>query len=212
MWAMRHMATYCHWLGCSRGLSSFTVVKVKIRYGAGAIHDVVYTHEDPSRPELDGELLHVGGPGEPEVQVKGGRAVRLRAGALDVPFGLCIVQRLLSSRSGHSSGDLLCRPTVVAGSCCCPGLMRRHVRCRTFFSQFGLTVHHIQGIKNEMADYISRNNFNAILGESSEAFATEAFQRMDVQLDLSMRTAGVLEGWEAVRLPVRVSICTPLSH
>ena len=46
-----------------------------------------------------------------------------------------------------------------------------------------------------MADYISRNNFDALLGESSEALAKEAFQRMDVQLDLSMRTAGVLEGW-----------------
>ena len=40
-----------------------------------------------------------------------------------------------------------------------------------------------------------RNNFSALLGESSEAFAKEAFQRMDVQLDLSMRTAGVLECW-----------------
>ena len=58
-----------------------------------------------------------------------------------------------------------------------------------------MTVHHIPGIKNEMADYISRNNFDALLGESSEALAKEAFQRMDVQLDLSMRTAGVLEGW-----------------
>ena len=46
-----------------------------------------------------------------------------------------------------------------------------------------------------MADYISRNNFDALLGESSETLAKEAFQRMDVQLDLSMRTAGVLEGW-----------------
>ena len=46
-----------------------------------------------------------------------------------------------------------------------------------------------------MADYISRNNFEAHLGESSEALAKEAFQRMDVQLDLSMRSAGVLEGW-----------------
>ena len=46
-----------------------------------------------------------------------------------------------------------------------------------------------------MADHISRNNFDAPLGESSEALAKEAFQRMDVQLDLSMRTAGVLEGW-----------------
>ena len=42
-----------------------------------------------------------------------------------------------------------------------------------------------------MADYISRNNFDALLSESSE----EAFQRMDVQLDLSMRPAGVPEGW-----------------
>ena len=65
----------------------------------------------------------------------------------------------------------------------------------TYFSQFRLTVHHIQGIKNEMADYISRNNFGALLADSSEALAKEAFQRMDVQLDLSMRTAGVLEGW-----------------
>ena len=58
-----------------------------------------------------------------------------------------------------------------------------------------LTVHHIPGIKNELSDYISRNNFDALIGESSEALAKEAFQRMDVQLDLSMRTAGILEGW-----------------
>ena len=51
------------------------------------------------------------------------------------------------------------------------------------------------GIKNELSDYISRNNFDAFIGESSEALAKEAFQRMDVQLDLSMRTAGILEGW-----------------
>ena len=65
----------------------------------------------------------------------------------------------------------------------------------TYPSQFRLTVHHIPGIKNELSDYISRNNFNALIGESSEALAREAFQRMDVQLDLSMRTAGILEGW-----------------
>ena len=46
-----------------------------------------------------------------------------------------------------------------------------------------------------MSDYISRNNLDALIGESSEALAREAFQRMDVQLDLSMRTAGILEGW-----------------
>ena len=65
----------------------------------------------------------------------------------------------------------------------------------TSLSQFRLTVHHIPGIKNELSDYISRNSFDALIGESSEALAQEAFQRMDVQLDLSMRTAGILEGW-----------------
>ena len=60
----------------------------------------------------------------------------------------------------------------------------------TYLSQFRLTVHHIPRIKNELSDYISRNNFDALIGESSEALAKEAFQRMDVQLDLSMRTTG----------------------
>ena len=65
----------------------------------------------------------------------------------------------------------------------------------TYLSQLRLTVHHIPGIKNELFDYISRSNFDALIGESSEAHPKEAFQRMDVQLDLSMRTAGILEGW-----------------
>ena len=65
----------------------------------------------------------------------------------------------------------------------------------TYISHFRLTIHHIQGIKNERANYISRNNFDALLGESSEALAKEAFQRMVVWLDLSMRIAGVREGW-----------------
>ena len=65
----------------------------------------------------------------------------------------------------------------------------------TYPNQFRLTPHHIRGIKNNLSDYISRNNFDALIGESSEALAKEAFQRMDVQLDLSMRTAEILEGW-----------------
>ena len=65
----------------------------------------------------------------------------------------------------------------------------------TYLSQFRLTVHHIPGIKNELSDYISRNNFDALIGESSEALTREAFQRIVWLLDLSMRTAGILEGW-----------------
>ena len=65
----------------------------------------------------------------------------------------------------------------------------------SYLSHIRLTVHHIPGTKNELSDYISRNIFDALIGESSEALAKEAFQRMDVQLELSMRTAGILEGW-----------------
>ena len=61
----------------------------------------------------------------------------------------------------------------------------------TYLSQFRLTVHHIPGMKNELSEYISCNNFDALNGESSDALAKEAFQRMDVQL--SMGTAGMLE-------------------
>ena len=64
-----------------------------------------------------------------------------------------------------------------------------------YLSQFRLAAHHIPGIKNELSDCISRNNCDALIGESSEALAKEALQRMDVQLDPSMRTAGILEGW-----------------
>ena len=63
----------------------------------------------------------------------------------------------------------------------------------TYLSQFRLTVHHIPGIKNELSDYISRNNFDALIGESSEALAKEAFQRMDVQLDLSAGSASTTQ-------------------
>ena len=58
----------------------------------------------------------------------------------------------------------------------------------TYLSQLRLTVHHIKGVKNECADYISRNNFDALIGARSEALAKEAFSPMDVHLDLNMTT------------------------
>ena len=65
----------------------------------------------------------------------------------------------------------------------------------TYLCQLRLTVHHNPDIKNELSDYISRKNSDALIGESSEALAKEAFQRMNVHLDLSLRTAGIHEGW-----------------
>ena len=81
--------------GGGRGGSPFTEVEYDVRHGAGAGPNVVYVHEDPPGPNLDGELLHVGYPGGPQVWVNGRCAVRLRGGALGLLFGLCVVQALL---------------------------------------------------------------------------------------------------------------------
>ena len=52
----------------------------------------------------------------------------------------------------------------------------------TYLSQLRLTVHHIQGVKNECADYVSRNNFDALIGARSEALAKEALSVMGLPL------------------------------
>ena len=70
--------------------------------------------------------------------------------------------------------------------------------CLTYLSQLRLSVHHIQGIKNECADYISRNNFDDMIGASSEQLAKEAFSRMDVHLDLNMTMIQTLDGLKQV--------------
>ena len=67
-------------------------------------------------------------------------------------------------------------------------------RCSNYLSQLRLRVHHIQGVKNECADYISRNNFDALIGTRSEALAKEAFSRMDVRLDFNMTMIRPLDG------------------
>ena len=56
----------------------------------------------------------------------------------------------------------------------------------TYLSQLRLSVHHIQGVKNECAYYIRRNNFDDMIRTRSEELAKEAFSCIDVHLDLSM--------------------------
>ena len=65
-------------------------------------------------------------------------------------------------------------------------------------SQLQLSVHHIQGVKNECADYISRNNFYEMIGARSEELAKETFSRMDVHLDLTMTMIRLLDGLRQV--------------
>ena len=56
-------------------------------------------------------------------------------------------------------------------------------RWRTYLSQLQLSVHHIQVVQKECADYISRNNFDDVTGARSEELAKEAVSSMDVHLD-----------------------------
>ena len=64
-----------------------------------------------------------------------------------------------------------------------------------YLSQLQLSLHHMQGVKRECEDYISRNNFD---GASSEELANEAFSRMDVHLDLNMTMVSTLDGQQQV--------------
>ena len=64
--------------------------------------------------------------------------------------------------------------------------MSKLIRWWTYLSQLQLSVHHIQGVKKEFAEYISRNNFADMISVRSEELAKEAFSRIDVHLDLNM--------------------------
>ena len=68
----------------------------------------------------------------------------------------------------------------------------------TYVSQVRLSVHHIQGAKNECADYISRNNFDDMIPARSEELVKEAFSRMDVYLDLNMTLIKPRDGLHSV--------------
>ena len=64
----------------------------------------------------------------------------------------------------------------------------------TYLSQLRLSVHHIQGVKNECADYISRRNFDHMIGARSEELAKEVFSCMDVHLNLNITMIRPLDG------------------
>ena len=68
----------------------------------------------------------------------------------------------------------------------------------TYLSKLRLSVHHIQGVKNECAYYISRNNFDDMIAARSEELAKEAFSPMDVHLDIKITMTRPLDGLEQV--------------
>jgi hypothetical protein len=69
----------------------------------------------------------------------------------------------------------------------------RQKRWWTFLSQYMLNIYHITGAKNELCDLLSRDLFQEKFHVEFEELAKEAFQRMDVQLDLRMEVLRINE-------------------
>ena len=64
---------------------------------------------------------------------------------------------------------------------------KRLRRWWVYLSQLRLATFHIQGIKNELCDYLSQNCFDSLVGADTETMAQEAFAKMDQHLDLFTR-------------------------
>lgn len=67
----------------------------------------------------------------------------------------------------------------------------RQRRWWLFLSQLRLAIFHIPGAKNEMADLLSRGSFVETFQVESEELAKDAFERMDLQLDLRLEVLGL---------------------
>ena len=68
----------------------------------------------------------------------------------------------------------------------------------TYLSPIRLSVHHIQSVKNNCADYVSRGNFDDMTGARSEELVKEAFSRTEVHLGLNMTMIRPVDGVKQV--------------
>ena len=62
----------------------------------------------------------------------------------------------------------------------------------TFLVQLKLNIYRVPGLINELCDWLSHENFDKKISASSESLSGEAFQKMDVHLDLNMTKAELL--------------------
>ena len=69
---------------------------------------------------------------------------------------------------------------------------RKLRRWWTFLAQLKLNIYRPPGLKNELCDWLSRENFDEKISASSEALSREALQKMDFHLDLTMSKAELL--------------------
>ena len=73
-----------------------------------------------------------------------------------------------------------------------PPQNERMRRWWVFLAQLKINVCHIQGIKNEYVDFISRNVFDRKFQVDSEKLAEQAFAKMDAHLDLFIEGISVV--------------------
>ena len=59
----------------------------------------------------------------------------------------------------------------------------------TFLAQLKLNIYRVPGLKNELCDWLSWDKFDDKFYASSESLSQEAFQKIDVHLDLRMSKA-----------------------
>ena len=75
---------------------------------------------------------------------------------------------------------------------------RKLRRWWTFLAKLKLNIYRVPGLKNELCDLLSRENFDEKISASYEALSRKAFQKMDVHLDLNMSKAELLSSlWKS---------------
>ena len=97
--------------------------------------------------------------------------------------------RLFGSNSVVWLCDQESTQTFLKGA---PPENRKLRRWWMFLAQLKLNIYRVLGLKNELCDWLSRENFDEKISARCEVLSREAFQKMDVHLDLTMSKAELL--------------------
>ena len=97
--------------------------------------------------------------------------------------------RLFGSNSVAWSCDQESTETFLKGA---PPESLRLRHSWTFLAQLKLNIYRVPGRKNELCDRLSREDFDEKVSARSESLSREAFQKMNVRLDLTMSKAELL--------------------
>ena len=62
----------------------------------------------------------------------------------------------------------------------------------TFLAQLKLNMYRVHGLRNDLCDWLLRDNFDEKISARSESLSPEAFEKVDVHLDLTMSKSELL--------------------